>query len=383
VSLRDRIVARSRSSYQLINAFLSRKEDVPLSTPVIIHVAHYDPSCDMNGAKLRLQEFANVCRSLGMHVLHARTTDWSIFEISESGCFVQTEMDRRTLKNLYDVRAVMIPWSWTFKHHDKILHQLGFLTEKPRLIYDTIDFISRRLSREYISTLLQDSNMQASPEEERACAEKADITICVSNEEVCDFGRLGARGLLRLGFAPSNLPKATRKPQSDGFFAGFFGSKNTANLYTLVRSANIAYMDSSITKFIVAGGVCGYTSEIDFLKKIFGQWIVILGEVDSIDEFYNEIDVSFNIFSFGSGIKIKNVESLSFGCPVITNDIGAEGIDLKPEDGFFVCNTLSEYRDAISFVMKSRHSGGVDTIRGANALKDLFASDVKNLVQIL
>ena len=55
--------------------------------------------------------------------------------------------------------------------------------------------------------------------------------------------------------------------------------------------------------------------------------IVFTGFVENLSEIYNKAKIFITYLRFGSGIKIKILEALSNGLPVVANDIGLEGID--------------------------------------------------------
>ena len=45
----------------------------------------------------------------------------------------------------------------------------------------------------------------------------------------------------------------------------------------------------------------------------------------------------------GAGIKVKVIEALSAGIPILTNDIGIEGIQAVNGESYFHCETPEEY----------------------------------------
>ena len=45
----------------------------------------------------------------------------------------------------------------------------------------------------------------------------------------------------------------------------------------------------------------------------------------------------------GAGIKVKVLEALSAGVPLLTNEIGMEGIDAENEKEYFHCQTAGDY----------------------------------------
>ena len=57
--------------------------------------------------------------------------------------------------------------------------------------------------------------------------------------------------------------------------------------------------------------------------------IILLNYLDQVKDFYQKIDLLVVPIFAGSGTRIKILESLSFGRPVLTTEIGAEGIDIK------------------------------------------------------
>ncbi|MBC2397112.1 glycosyltransferase [Clostridium tetanomorphum] len=63
-------------------------------------------------------------------------------------------------------------------------------------------------------------------------------------------------------------------------------------------------------------------------KKQFDAYecIEVTGEVDDIRKYIQECEIVVAPLTYGSGIKTKILETMAMGIPVITNDIGIEGI---------------------------------------------------------
>lgn len=79
------------------------------------------------------------------------------------------------------------------------------------------------------------------------------------------------------------------------------------------------------------------------LKAFSGNDIVITGFVDDIDQYMIKCRIAAYPLEFGAGIKIKVLHSMALGIPVITTDVGAEGID---EDGkvLIIANTEESFK---------------------------------------
>lgn len=82
--------------------------------------------------------------------------------------------------------------------------------------------------------------------------------------------------------------------------------------------------------------------------------IRITGPVTSLDEFLKPIDRIFIApILAGGGVKRKVIEAMAMGCPVITTDVGAEGLDLRSGETAEVC-TIDEFPQRALDLMTQR-----------------------------
>lgn len=74
----------------------------------------------------------------------------------------------------------------------------------------------------------------------------------------------------------------------------------------------------------------------------------------------------------GAGIKVKILEAMSSGIPVLTNDIGIEGIPAENGSTYFHCNDAETYNK----IIRQLYSGEIDTetvsIKSREFMKQLF-----------
>ena len=82
--------------------------------------------------------------------------------------------------------------------------------------------------------------------------------------------------------------------------------------------------------------ICGKVSE-----KINGNYpgVTLQGVVQDLDAYYRAADVVIAPLRVGSGLKIKVVEALSHGRPVVTTAIGAQGIESLDGRGIYLGET--------------------------------------------
>ena len=82
-------------------------------------------------------------------------------------------------------------------------------------------------------------------------------------------------------------------------------------------------------------------------KFRFRDDVEVTGEVDDIRKYVQECSTIVAPLLYGSGIKTKILESMAMGVPVVTNDIGVEGINAKNGMEIFVENNIEDFSNSI------------------------------------
>ena len=75
--------------------------------------------------------------------------------------------------------------------------------------------------------------------------------------------------------------------------------------------------------------------------------ICVTGFVDDITPYFENSLCLVAPLVLGAGIKIKILEAMSSGLPVLTNEIGIEGINAVNERDYFFCKTPEDYERRI------------------------------------
>jgi glycosyltransferase involved in cell wall biosynthesis len=78
----------------------------------------------------------------------------------------------------------------------------------------------------------------------------------------------------------------------------------------------------------------------------------MVGFVDDIDVFFDEAAVSLGPYRFGGGVKIKVLEALARGCPVVATSVGAEGLEIVDGDHFGLATDSESFAAAIVQLLK-------------------------------
>lgn len=72
-----------------------------------------------------------------------------------------------------------------------------------------------------------------------------------------------------------------------------------------------------------------------------------LGYVDEVQPYFNLSQVYIAPLFVGGGIRIKILEAMSMGLPVVATDVSAEGIEARESQGLIRANTAEEYAHQI------------------------------------
>jgi len=77
--------------------------------------------------------------------------------------------------------------------------------------------------------------------------------------------------------------------------------------------------------------------------------VLIFDFVENAQQFINTHDIMIVPLLSGSGMRIKIMEGLALGKPIITTAIGAEGIEITDKENIFIANTPEEMVEIIEF----------------------------------
>lgn len=67
------------------------------------------------------------------------------------------------------------------------------------------------------------------------------------------------------------------------------------------------------------------------------------GFIEDIEAVYDQLDIIINPVKCGAGLKIKNVEALGFGLPLITTTHGSSGTEEGISNAFLIADTAEEF----------------------------------------
>jgi hypothetical protein len=161
-------------------------------------------------------------------------------------------------------------------------------------------------------------------EQEAIALARADLVWAIKDEERAVFEGMTASPVLTLAHLDASdiLPEPAADPE--GYLrVGIVGARNNVNVTNIegfLRAA-IPVFDAAFApvKIRIAGSVC------QDLKQVDERFVELVGRLDSMRGFYENIDLACVPMDFSTGLKIKTAEALSYGVPVASLAHAFEG----------------------------------------------------------
>lgn len=155
------------------------------------------------------------------------------------------------------------------------------------------------------------------------------------------------------------------------FYGAMHRAENYLSAIWFIEKVFYQLHDNDI-KFIIIG-----SNPNRQLLKYKSDRIKITGYVDDIEKYFKNSLCMVAPLLLGAGIKVKILEALSAGLPVLTNNIGAEGIGIVNGIHYINCSTPDDYTKAIYFLIKNKSLQKLLEKNGKQFIKDNFSIDIK------
>jgi glycosyltransferase involved in cell wall biosynthesis len=221
-------------------------------------------------------------------------------------------------------------------------------------VIDTHDVQHERQIRFHALGQVHDIDITAA--EEAAALAMADVAIAIQATDAAKFRQLlPAQRVIVAGYPSECFKPAISKSRGEPVRIGFFGSFMLPNL-NAAQALITRYFPSLRSSFgsNIELHLFGRVCEAPELKTPI-PGIHLHGFVGDLNAAYSSLDVIANPVSFGGGLKIKNVEALCHGLPLVTTPIGAEGIESGAGHAFLVADGEAEFARVLSQVVADEH----------------------------
>lgn len=226
---------------------------------------------------------------------------------------IDAALDRLCGERKFDVCVVNYAW------YSRVLERLP--SDIVRVI-DAHDIFGGRAER-FTEIGLDPVWFHTSAAEESIGLDRADFVVAIQDEEARTLRQRTESPVHSIGFLSSArfLPLRRRGP-AERLRVGYIGSANPFNVASVLAFADAIKDRSEIANAFdihIAGLVCGAVGSLT-------HPFILRGVVDSIAEFYDSVDIIVNPMLGGTGLKIKSLEALSFGKPLVATPDAMVGI---------------------------------------------------------
>lgn len=158
------------------------------------------------------------------------------------------------------------------------------------------------------------SFFSTSAAEEGQGLDRADLVIAIQDSEAKILAKRTRTPVKTLGHSPqiAFLPKR-RREENTPLTVGYFASENPLNQHATKLLIEALEKDRGVlgrADWLLAGSICGTESGSRWPGRRV-SW------VDSPRDFYETVDIVINPHMGGTGLKIKSVEALTYGRPLV------------------------------------------------------------------
>jgi len=231
------------------------------------------------------------------------------------------------LCSIFDYSHVLVNYVWMSK-------VLDYVPKSSTKIIDTHDRFANRNARAMQQGV--DANwFSTTEEEERYGLERADLVFAITEEEQKAFETTVTVPVCCIGHV---LPKQSILDCTRGgrITIGYFGSDNPYNVsslhklihgintYSLAHAADNAAVFNAKLKLVIAGSICSRVT--DDTASTGDLEIELLGRIDNLSTLVRRVDFLVNPMSGGTGLKIKTLDFLSYGKPMLATADAMVGI---------------------------------------------------------
>jgi glycosyltransferase involved in cell wall biosynthesis len=92
-----------------------------------------------------------------------------------------------------------------------------------------------------------------------------------------------------------------------------------------------------------------------FERKVKLDGVVYLGEINDAYDFINSKAIMVVPLFSGSGMRIKIIEGMALGKPIVTTDIGTEGIPTIDDENIMIANDAGQFVESINRLIGDRN----------------------------
>lgn len=271
--------------------------------------------------------------------------------------------------------ALESPVDYCLAYYPFTLQACAGLAKSIPLICDTVEVFS--MGRLDPQGFPSNPVLSFSPDEERQMLLQADTVLAIQYVEANYLSSLiPERPVLTVGI-DYEMPSDPGLPSMADELIGVIGSDNEANWEGLqcflLYSWPLVLASNPNARLVVAGKL-GKQLSVQHASKL-PAGVFSKGWVNDLGGFYRSLRFVLNPVLRGTGLKIKTVEALVHGRPVVSFPVGLEGIDVPGMKPWRLVTTPQEMAEACSTLLQDpEHCDAMSNI-ALQISKDIFSGN--------
>lgn len=253
---------------------------------------------------------------------------------------------------------------------------LTFFDRKVLRILDTQDRFTDRFSV-YLKNGLKPEWFSFYADQERKAFNRADIIIAVQDKERLYFSNLTKRPVIRYCtvYDQKDLP-----PRSFEKKLLYFASNNQINHLTLKNFEEeilpLIENEHPGVQLLIGGSICKNYQPIRNKTRLMGIY-------DDASDFYSSGDIVINPEFHGTGYKIKTMEALSFGLPMVCTEVGAAGLTDPFVGQFLLAKNHEDFAECVNELLAKEELRKDTASKAHEWIKELKENVTSNLLNFL
>ena len=157
----------------------------------------------------------------------------------------------------------------------------------------------------------------------------------------------------KVAMLPVPRPEDVVRPEEDAgrprpFQLGLIASSALSNIEALnfLMAKIMPKLRDRGARLLVAGTVGRFAKPL--LRPEHG---CVLGWIDDVSTFYDQVEVVLVPLLTGTGVSIKTIEAAAHGAAIVTTTVGMRGLDLEPGQDLLVADEPDDFASAVSRVL--------------------------------
>ncbi len=159
-------------------------------------------------------------------------------------------------------------------------------------------------------------------------------------------------------FSISDIKKPALKSKSVLFVGSLFMDNNMEGILWYLNTIHSKICKEVKEYKLIIAGSLGEGKEKEF-TKIFGAYtnVDLHFNCNNLLELYSAATVFINPMLHGAGVKIKSVNAIVNGLPLVSTNVGVEGIGLTPNKEFLLGDTAADFSEAVTMLLQQPAKG--------------------------